>query len=43
MEEPDGSIADPECAPFDINGDDNIGLFDVAQFRRTFTGGWTPG
>lgn len=33
-----GQTIDPECACYDINGDDGIDLFDLASFQLSFTG-----
>ena len=36
---PEGGISGPQCAPFDLDQDDDIDLSDVARFQQTFTGG----
>ena len=36
---PDGGLLLPECNCFDLDGDNDIDLSDVARFQAEFTGG----
>jgi hypothetical protein len=35
---PSGGIADPSCACFDLDRDDDVDLEDVSEFQRRFGG-----
>ena len=36
---PEGGLLLPECNCFDLDGDDDIDLFDIARFQQEFAGG----
>lgn len=35
---PDGGLADPSCACFDLDADDDVDLEDAGEFQRMFSG-----
>lgn len=39
LQGPGGALPDPQCACFDLDGDKDVDLLDVAEFATAFTGG----